>query len=258
MNLRSIVSTAASRLATRITVNDVIDVTHQKISFGKIKQNFRIVALSDIHPRTLSFSVEELVSLVNKEDPDIFILAGDVVDRRSTECFVDNFSPIHAKKAKLAVLGNLEYDNRLNVDLLRKRYADAGVTLLINEVVEIDGIKIVGLDDYVHGSPDFGILENVYLNSQPMIWLSHCPKSFDIVSSKYKTPALMISGHTHGGQIAPFGKAIVTPYGSGSYKKGWYKRKKHMLYVMRGIGTSYRFPLRFGVKSEILVLDIGK
>ncbi len=256
MHFRRIIITAASRLAARITVNDVIDVTRHKLSFDKIKQNIRIVALADIHPRTLSFSVEELVSLVNKEDPDVFILVGDIVDRGSTERFVDNFRPIQAKKAKLAVLGNLEYDNRLNVDLLRERYADAGVTLLINEVVEIDEIKIVGLDDYVHGSPDFGILENVYLNSHPMIWLSHCPKSFDIVSSKYESPALMISGHTHGGQIAPFGQAMVTPYGSGSYKKGWYSNKKHLLYVMRGIGTSRRFPLRIGVKPEILVLDI--
>ncbi len=127
------------------TVNGVIDVTHQKVSIGKIKQNFRIVALSDIHARTLSLSVEELVSLVNKEDPDIFILVGDIVDRGSTERFVDNFRSIQAKKAKLAVLSNLEYDNRLNVDLLRKRYSAAGIKLLINEVVEIDEIKIVGL-----------------------------------------------------------------------------------------------------------------
>ncbi len=258
MHFRRIIITAASKLATRIAANDVIDITHQKVSFFKISQGLRIVALADIHPRTLSFSVAEIINLVNKENPDIFILAGDVVDKRSTERFVDNFRPIKAKKAKLAVLGNLEYDNRLNIDLLRKRYGDAGVKLLINEVVEIDGIKIVGLDDYVHGSPDFRILENVYLNSQPIIWLSHCPKSFDIVSSKYKTPALMISGHTHGGQIAPFGKPIVTPYGSGSYKKGWYTNKKHLLYVMRGIGTSRRFPFRIGVKPEILVIDIGK
>jgi len=238
------------------TVNGVIDVTHQKVSIGKIRQNFRIVALSDIHPRTLSFSIMDIIDLVNKENQDIFILAGDVVDRRSTERFVDNFVKIKAKKAKLSVLGNVEYSNRLNVDLLRKRYADAGVRLLINEVADIEGIKIVGLDDYVRGSPDFKLLEKVYLNSQPVIWLSHCPKPFDIVSSIYDSPMLMLSGHTHGGQIAPFGKAIVTPYGSGSYKKGWYTKKKHMLYVMRGIGTSHRFPLRIGVQSEILVLDI--
>ncbi len=155
------------------------------------------------------------------------------------------------------MLGNLEYDNKINVDLLRKKYAADGVTLLINEIVDIDGIKLVGLDDYIHGSPDFGILENVYLNSQPMIWLSHCPKPFNIVSLKYKTPALMISGHTHGGQIAPFGKAIVAPYGSGSYKKGWYTNKKLLLYVMRGIGTSRSRPLRNGVKPEIVLLAIS-
>ncbi len=141
MRLSRIIITAASRLAKRITVNDAVDITHQKVSIGKIKQSLRIVALSDIHPRTLSFSVAEIIDLVNKENPDIFILAGDVVDRRSTERFVDNFAKVIAKKAKLSVLGNIEYNNRHNIDLLRKRYAEAVVKLLINEIVDIDGIK---------------------------------------------------------------------------------------------------------------------
>ncbi len=74
MNSRSRVVTLVVESAIRKTVNGVVDVTRQKVSFDKISQELRIVALADIHPRTLSFSFEELVSLVNKEDPDIFIL----------------------------------------------------------------------------------------------------------------------------------------------------------------------------------------
>ena len=78
-----------------------------------------------------------------------------------------------------------------------------------------------------------------------------------LISSDYERSSLMISGHTHGGQIALFGKALFTPNGSGQYTKGWYVRNQDMLYVMRGIGSSYRFPIRIGVKPEILVLDIN-
>ena len=66
---------------------------------------------------------------------------------------------------------------------------------------------------------------------------------------------IVIAGHTHGGQIAPFGKAVVTPSGSGSYIHGWYQSGNTSMYVMRGIGTSGP-PIRIGARPEILVLDI--
>jgi predicted MPP superfamily phosphohydrolase len=66
---------------------------------------------------------------------------------------------------------------------------------------------------------------------------------------------LVLSGHTHGGQIAPFGITLVTPRGSGSYVKGWYHQEGHSMYVMRGIGTT-GVPLRIGATPELLVLDI--
>jgi predicted MPP superfamily phosphohydrolase len=65
----------------------------------------------------------------------------------------------------------------------------------------------------------------------------------------------VISGHTHGGQIAPFGHALYTPAGSGRYVKGWYRKGNNSMYVMRGIGTAH-FPIRLGASPELLVLDL--
>ena len=84
---------------------------------------------------------------------------------------------------------------------------------------------------------------------------SHCPALFDDLPVAPLTKAVMISGHTHGGQIAPFGKALVTPKGSGSYVHGRYQRHGHTLFVTSGIGTS-GVPLRIGAPPEILVLDL--
>ncbi|MCK5075659.1 MAG: hypothetical protein KAR38_04750 [Calditrichia bacterium] len=67
-------------------------------------------------------------------------------------------------------------------------------------------------------------------------------------------PQLMLSGHTHGGQITFFGLAPILPRGSGKYVSGWYEKEKIKLYVSRGIGTSV-IPFRFMSLPEIVCLD---
>ena len=91
--------------------------------------------------------------------------------------------------------------------------------------------------------------------SQPVLIVSHCPGSFDYINKTSNHTTIAVAGHTHGGQIAPFGKALVTPTGSGSYVHGWYDRNNASMYVMRGIGTS-GLPLRIGARPERLVLDL--
>jgi predicted MPP superfamily phosphohydrolase len=64
----------------------------------------------------------------------------------------------------------------------------------------------------------------------------------------------MLSGHTHGGQIAPFGVALKLPHGSGGYVAGWYRGDGVPLYVSRGIGTSL-VPIRIGATPELAQFD---
>jgi predicted MPP superfamily phosphohydrolase len=64
----------------------------------------------------------------------------------------------------------------------------------------------------------------------------------------------MLSGHTHGGQIAPFGIAIKLPHGSGGYVSGWSRDDGGPLYVSRGIGTSL-VPIRIGATPELAQFD---
>ena len=66
--------------------------------------------------------------------------------------------------------------------------------------------------------------------------------------------SLMLSGHTHGGQIAPAGLPIVTPPGSGRYVTGWYVEGGPPMYVSRGIGTS-TLPIRLGASPELVIVD---
>jgi hypothetical protein len=62
---------------------------------------------------------------------------------------------------------------------------------------------------------------------------------------------LLLAGHTHGGQVAPFGLALTLPSGSGRYVAGWYRDAGPPMYVSRGIGTSL-IPVRLGATPELV------
>ena len=66
---------------------------------------------------------------------------------------------------------------------------------------------------------------------------------------------MVLSGHTHGGQITFLGIAPFKPQGSGKYLKGWYKKSGPKMYISKGIGTSI-LPIRFGARAEMVQIDI--
>ncbi len=193
--------------------------------------------------------------MINAESADIFILAGDTIDKQGHEGLVHVFAAVKANLAKLATLGNWEYEARLDLAQLRREYERADIFLLVNMTREVAGLLVFGLDDFLYGSPDYQILQYIQPGRSPILVISHWPESFDFLIPCSQHPMIVLSGHTHGGQIAPFGFALVTPAGSGSYVHGWYHKGKHSMYVMRGIGTS-GLPLRIGANPELLVLDI--
>ena len=233
-----------------------IDVSRFSREVPGLGSRLRIVAISDLHPGTLSMRISELVDLINKQDADVVVFAGDIIDGYPESLLEPYFKEVQSCFAKLAVLGNHEYYRRKSVYGLYEFYTRCGFRLLVNQTIHTDGVQWVGLDDWVYGHPDVSILECDETGSRFVVWVSHSPVLFDRVVEQYGSPSLMIAGHTHGGQIALFGKTIFTPYGSGRYQKGWYTAGSHSLYVMRGIGTSRILPIRIGVKPEILVLDL--
>ena len=238
------------RLTARVEIN------YQRITLRGFQEALRVVALSDLHTPTLPVSVGELIGLLRSANPDVLVLAGDIICKNLPQELKEGLLSVRAR-AGFAVLGNLEYDCGRSKQAVKEQYRAVGIQLLVNEAAELDGLVFAGLDDYLHGAPDFRIAENGRPGSKATVWISHCPAAFDFVSSDRRRPSVMISGHTHGGQIALFGKALFTPNGSASYTRGWYVRNQDMLYVMKGIGSSHRFPIRLGVKPEILVLDIN-
>jgi len=233
-----------------------LEVSHERLVIPKMNRNLRIVSVSDVHAPCFYSSYLELYRILNELQADIFILAGDTIDKRGNEGLVEVFGTVKARIAKLATLGNWEYLGKLDLVRMKTEYENAGISLLVNDIFEVQGLILVGLDDFVLGSPDYKILNHCSSPKCPVLVISHCPESFDSLTSFSNSPVIVLSGHTHGGQIAPFGLVLSTPPGSGPYVKGWYHKGKHSMYVMRGIGTTPGIPIRIGARPEILVLDL--
>ena len=232
-----------------------LDISRHMIHVKGLKQRMRIVALSDLHAPCSYISTTDLIKAVNAQKPDVLILAGDMFGVPDFEGTVIGLKEAKAGFAKLAVLGNWEYQLKLNLESLKKAYEDAGIKLLVNDTCEVNGLKILGLDDFLHGFPNYKLAYDRAGNTLPELVVSHCPASFDSIKPHPQNPKILISGHTHGGQIAPFGHVLVIPDGSGCYVKGWYHRGNSSMYVMRGVGASI-LPVRIGARPELLVLDL--
>jgi predicted MPP superfamily phosphohydrolase len=163
---------------------------------------------------------------------------------------------------KVSILGNKEYSGRIDLNVLRETYEAYNGVLLINESIVLNTkfrkINILGIDDLVWGQPDFMMAcENIDRSLTSLV-LNHCPAyrtSIDESSSSMNLKPIILSGHTHGGQVTFFGIPLMTPYGSGKYVKGWYRNDRSQMYVSKGIGTTI-LPIRFGARAEVALFYV--
>jgi len=206
--------------------------------------------------------------------PDLVVITGDSLDYRGSPRLLAEFMALlDPATPKFAILGNWEHWHDVDVDAMDAVYRRAGCRLLVNEtaVHEVRGrsLAITGLDDMVAGRPDprraFADVPAVDAH----LLLAHCPEHrdvlarhvvFDVMDRRLEFDlsriTLMLSGHTHGGQVNLFGWAPVLPRGSGRYVRGWFREPGAIpLYVSRGIGTS-SYPVRLGSPPELALFDL--
>ena len=213
---------------------------------------FTIMQLSDVHVgKTIKKdSIEDIVKRVNAQNPDMVVLTGDVIDDE-VENIKEDLLPLKDLKAdSYFVLGNHEYFH--GVDKAIEMMKSLGIKVMLNESLVIDNrFNLIGLKDLMgfrldHHKMD---VEKAYENidkSLPSIVLAHQPKTMQFM--KYRSCDLMLSGHTHGGQIFPLGLLVKLdqPYLAGLYQHS----KKQQIFVSRGSGY-WGPPFRFLAPSEI-------
>lgn len=241
-----------------------IEVTRHRVH-APVDVPLTIAHIADLHTYGLGRRERRLLAILEKEKPQVIVLAGDNVidgDLFGPQLGLQE-DPSYARAAE--VLGRLRapfgvwtvrgnWENVRHVSDERAFYERNGVRLLLNEARELrSGVWLAGLNDIQSGA-DATAAGRQIRSDAFVIGLFHSPASFDSVAGKWP---LALAGHTHGGQIRlPFLKPLWLPEGSGSYVAGWYEAKGSKLYVSRGIGTAM-LPLRFLCRPELALITIS-
>ena len=217
----------------------------------------RIVQISDVHlsPYTLRHRVRQLVDRIREINPDLIVSTGDLVDPgiARERAYAGLWEGLRPPLGKYAVLGNHEFYTGLDAALSFHR--EAGFRLLREQAARVTpALTLAGVDD-----PAGGYMGAVSLAREARA-LDPAPGDSFVVLLKHQPVVdprslgcfdLQLSGHTHGGQIFPFGLAIrfLYPFESGLHALG----KRSLLYVTRGAGT-WGPPLRFLAPPEITLI----
>lgn len=233
----------------------------------------RIAQLSDIHfdEFTEPIFLREAVNRINRLNPGMVFLTGDFVTRSPISQRIFKDAAWHCS----AILDQLQCRQRYaclgNHDLLvgTKEVGAAlrahGITLVNNSYlpVEREGGRfwLAGLEDPLEGHPDpeAAIPPSIRnLPAEPVILMCHGPDYADDLLARPEGHAvsLMLSGHTHGGQIRiPFIGPVALPRFGQKYISGWFQLGKMQLHVNRGLGT-VGLPLRLNCPPEISILTL--
>jgi predicted MPP superfamily phosphohydrolase len=226
----------------------------------------RAGVLSDLHagvPHMGLDRVARAVDALNARAPDVHFLLGDHLDasqpwrrRLAPAAVAAQLARLRAPLGTISVLGN--HDWRSAGPRMRMALLDAGITVLENDAVELDGPRgpfwVAGLDDMRHRTPDLGRALRDVPAGAPVIVLTHDPDMFPAVPPRV---ALTLAGHTHGGQVAiPLLRRPLLPsfYGE-RYAGGHVVEHERHLFVSSGLGTS-GLPIRLLAPPEVLVITL--
>ncbi len=231
----------------------------------------RVVYVSDIHqgqwPYFTQQDVASLAARINAQRADLVLLGGDyAMDSESAIQFFKDLPPIRANYGVWGVLG--ECDRTLpesNLARLRTAMITAGVTPIVNEVTSLrvgtQTIYLAGVDDVTNGAPELAEVAAQCRSTDLVIFLCHNPEIIPSALDAFSQDGrkgwfdLGLFGHTHGGQLALFGKLLGTDHTAGDYQRGWYRPNRVPLLVSRGIGET-RVPLRFGRTPQIHLITL--
>lgn len=230
------------------------NITNHTIEIKNLNKDLKIAVLSDIHlgKNLHEDFLEKLIKKTNKENVDFVFILGDLIDANVSKIkpYINKINDFKSTYGTYYVLGNHEYYHDANevVKLLKE---NTNLNILINKNKKLDFINISGLAD-LQGNK-FGIIKpniekiNQNLNKDlPSILLVHQPKAVKIYN--LNNFDLILSGHTHGGQVFPFNMLVFLNQG---FVYGLYNiNEKSNLYVSSGAGF-WGIALRFLSPNEI-------
>ena len=255
-----------------------------KLSYNHLPAGFKglkIIQISDVHSGSFANkqAVTRGIEMMLKENADVILFTGDLVNDTSTEMqdYIEVFSRLKAPMGVFSTLGNHDYGDYVewpslqakkdNLEKLKRIHAQMGWRLLMNEHVALerngDSIALLGIENWsaLKRFPKYGRMDLAYPGTEKYpfkILMSHDPTHWDAeVRPKYSDIDLSLAGHTHGMQFG-----LETPFFKWSpvqwvYKQwaGLYEEGNQKLYVNRGYGF-LGYPGRVGILPEITVIEL--
>jgi len=256
-----------------------IETTHTEIKIssnpGAEFPGCNLLVIADIHAagegheKFLEEVVEKINTISQEEEIDVVIIDGDMINYKSSETeFLAPLENIEHKEV-YAVLGNHDYGRGWHhkeiADEVEKYLENLGIDVMRNENRIVCGgeVRIVGIDSLWSDQYD---LDEAFAHDSssdegrnsgkiiPDILISHNPDIVYVMEDKH--PDIIISGHTHGGQVKfPLIGPVVMPSEAGRVcPEGLCRINEYEIYITRGVGGSPR--IRFLSRPEISVIEL--
>ncbi len=218
----------------------------------------KIIHLSDIHIGHINGRkfVDEVIRKVNSVSPEMVVITGDLFDGMDGDLdspvkLIDN---INSPKGVFFVTGN--HETYLGLDQVKKDLEKTKVTFVRDQVLDIDGLKLIGINypDRTEKKDMIAILNSLKpeFYGQPNIFLYHSP--VNIPQVKDAGVNLELCGHTHDGQLFPLN--YITKLMYHGYDYGLHRIENYTLYTTSGTG-SWGPPMRTGSNPEIVVITLN-
>ena len=222
-----------------------------------------IAFLADMHrgPGTSLRQISRAVRMTNAQHPDMILLGGDYASRRPIyikPCFAA-LAKLHAPLGVYGVLGN--HDHWIDADLTRQAMADARIENIDNRALWIHKgkarIRLGGVGDLWTDTQDIDATIDEASPDDFVILVSHNPDVAETLQTDKVD--LMLSGHTHGGQVTWFGRwapQTCSAYGQ-KYRTGLVQAPHTKVLISNGIGVGL-FRVRFFCRPEIVLITLRR
>jgi predicted MPP superfamily phosphohydrolase len=223
-----------------------------------VKEQYRIAVVSDLHLGYIidKTVLEKYIQLINAQQPDIIVIDGDLIDYYldplNEQQMGEELKNLQASQGVYFIPGNHEYktDPDVNFNWIR----ETGIPVLRDSVINIGHhLQFIGRDDRRNKKErmDWDSLMVQSDTSRIRIFFTHQPNDVNQEVLDYNLP-LIVSGHTHGGQLFPMNllNSWIFPNNRGMKQKG-----DTYFYTTTGIGLS-GFPFRISTQSEFVIFNI--
>lgn len=250
---------------------DDVTIYEEEVTLRSLPRAFdglRLVQISDIHAGSWRSPepFRRTRALIAQLKPDVLVITGDFVnfDPKELELIRRDLEQLRAELGVFGSLGNHDhYNSPANHSLLRSMISNSGIKLLVNTNVPItiggETLYLIGTDNTGLGQ-NFADLPAALVGVEPgapTILLAHDPTFWDKQVRRKAPIDLMLSGHTHGGQVGVHFLGVELSVAQVVYKQwaGLYRDGDQYLYVNRGLGTVGP-PIRIGIPPEVTVITL--